>query len=49
MQFEEKGNEGAYMASLCGEVGGEVICERTDSWSRTEESSGNSLDLEQLF
>lgn len=36
MQFEEKGNEGAYMASLCSEVGGEVICERTDSWSRTE-------------
>ena len=35
MQFEEKGNEGAYTASLCSEVGGEIIFERTDSWGRT--------------
>lgn len=35
MQFEEKGDEGAYTVSLCGEAGGEIIFERTDSWGRT--------------
>ena len=31
----EKGNEGAFLVSLCDEVGGEAICARTDSWGRT--------------
>lgn len=36
--------------SLCSEGGGEVICERTDSWDRTGDLRAmESLDLEQLF
>lgn len=31
----ERGEGMLYGQSFCGEVGGEVICEKEDSWGRT--------------